>query len=278
MSRGERAGQIERIAQPLAGVLTALALALVAGGAADLMPHLLPRANGEAVAFMVVFLAISALVALTAGRRGSVVSFLVGLFALLVGWRGAALAGAQGAMALCLAAFLAYGAAFVGHACSALASGTARPSHIQLGFIRLYLGLDLVPHFTEKLFAGPGPRGEDIAAFESLGVPMAPAFVVLAGLIELAAAIGVGLGLLTRLAAPATVLYLMIATVMGSHFALGFIWATPGGGWEYPVLWSVLILTFVFGGGGWLSLDAQIMRAGRAPRRLVRAMARPVTL
>jgi putative oxidoreductase len=74
----------------------------------------------------------------------------------------------------------------------------------------------------------------------------------------MAAAIGVGLGFLTRLAAVLTVIYLMVATIMGHHFQIDFIWASSGGGWEYPVLWSALIFSFVLGGGRWLSLDEVI--------------------
>lgn len=29
------------------------------------------------------------------------------------------------------------------------------------------------------------------------------------------------------------------ATVIGGHFGLGFIWASPVGGWEYPLRFSV---------------------------------------
>jgi putative oxidoreductase len=50
----------------------------------------------------------------------------------------------------------------------------------------------------------------------------------------------------------------MVATNMGHHFQIGFIWASSGGGWEYPVLWSALIFSFVLGGGRWLSLDEVI--------------------
>lgn len=79
-----------------------------------------------------------------------------------------------------------------------------------LTLIRIYIGFDLVPHFTEKLFAGPGPRDEDIKAFIGLGVPAPEFFVTLAGLCELGIAIGIGLGLLTRLAAVCSAAYFMI--------------------------------------------------------------------
>ena len=134
-----------------------------------------------------------------------------------------------------------------------------------LTFIRLYIGLDFVPHFTEKLFVGAGPRMDDVKAFEQLGTPAPDALVWLAGLCELGAAIGVGLDLLTRLACIGTTLYLLIATLMGGHFALGFIWASLGGGWEHPVLWIVLILSFCYTGAGAFSIDGVLRRHFKLP-------------
>ncbi|MEM9093324.1 MAG: DoxX family protein, partial [Cyanobacteria bacterium P01_F01_bin.53] len=113
---------------------------------------------------------------------------------------------------------------------------------------------------------GAGPRSGDIQAFQALGISDPADFVIVAGIIEFSAAIGVGLGLFTRLACISTVIYLMVATVMGHHFTLGFIWASTGGGWEYPVLWSVLILSFVFGGGRWMSLDEVISEHIKLPK------------
>lgn len=46
---------------------------------------------------------------------------------------------------------------------------------IQLAFIRLYIGLDLVPHFTEKLFAGPKTRADDVTSFQELGISVSRA-------------------------------------------------------------------------------------------------------
>ena len=54
----------------------------------------------------------------------------------------------------------------------------------QLVFIRIYVGYDLIPHFSEKLFAGPAIRNIDVLAFTSLGVPEPLFFVYLAGIIE----------------------------------------------------------------------------------------------
>lgn len=128
----------------------------------------------------------------------------------------------------------------------------------QLVFVRLYLGYDLVLHFTEKLFAGTSVRADDITYFSGIGLHDPLFFVLLAGLIELAGSFSLACGFLTRLGSVCLFIYLMVATVLGGHFHNGFIWANTGGGWEYPVLWAVLILSFAWNGANTFSLDAWI--------------------
>jgi len=125
----------------------------------------------------------------------------------------------------------------------------------QLIFIRMYIGFDFIPHFTEKLFAGDMPRSMDVSAFVHLGVPHASFFVYLAGLCEFAAAIGLSVGLLMRIGSLGAALYLTIATYLGHHFLSGFIWAGPGGGWEFAVMWIMLIISFALTGAHEFSID-----------------------
>jgi putative oxidoreductase len=130
----------------------------------------------------------------------------------------------------------------------------------QFTFFRLYLGFNLINHSAEKLFSGPGPFHQDVSAFISLGVPDPASFVLLAGLCEFAGAISLGLGFLTRLGALGTSVYLLVATVLGHHFNIGYIWALPGGGWEYPMLWTVFTVSYAFTGAGPYSIDGWIKR------------------
>lgn len=141
-----------------------------------------------------------------------------------------------------------------------------RLTDYQLTFLRIYVGMDFIPHFTEKLLAGPMPRLADVQAFTHLGIPHPEFFVILAGLCELGAAIALGLGLITRLGALFAGLYLLIATYLGNHFILGFIWASPGGGWEYPLMWLVLTLIFAISGAGQFSLDYYINSKYKLPK------------
>ncbi|MEM9105214.1 MAG: DoxX family protein [Pseudomonadota bacterium] len=228
--------------------------------------------SSSAIYFLIAFLALSSILSVVFPIPLSRLMFLLSLFPLLIGWRIAALSELDLIFTLCTCGFVVFIAIFVTFVAHGLNTTprSGRPpttyATVQLAFVRMYIGLDLVPHFTEKLFAGPTVRSGDVQAFQALNVPDPLQFVLLAGVIELSAAIGIGLGLFTRLAAILTVLYLMIATIMGHHFTIGFIWATSGGGWEYPVLWSVLILSFVFGGGRWMSLDEIISEHVRLPR------------
>lgn len=141
-----------------------------------------------------------------------------------------------------------------------------------LSFIRLYVGFDLIAHCTEKLFAGRIPFRADVTAFAHLNVVDPTFFVRLSGLCELAGVISIGLGLLTRVGAVGTSLYLIIATIIGHHFLKGFIWALPGGGWEYPVMWSVFILSYIVLGADEFSIDGVLDKNFNLPIWLKRLM------
>ena len=126
---------------------------------------------------------------------------------------------------------------------------------IQLTLIRIYIGLDFVHHFSEKF----GLLGEEayqgVLHYFSTVTADPVQMVLLAGLCEFGAFVGFTFGLFTRVAAIGTALYLVIALFMGHHEAMGFTWANPGGGWEYPALWGFICFTYVLTGGGRYSLD-----------------------
>jgi len=132
-------------------------------------------------------------------------------------------------------------------------------------FVRMFLGYDLIPHFSEKLFAGPTIREADISDFMSLGISDPYFMVALAGVIEFLGALAFSCGIFTKLSAVCIFIYLMTASYMGHHFASGFIWANPGGGWEYPVLWSCVILSFAFLKINVYSIDNVLLKSPRCP-------------
>jgi len=259
-------------------IAVGLAAAIYAAGIGE--PEDMPLV---AMGFVILWLSISLGATLALAPRNFVLGYLIGLFALLVGWRIAAIYDVWLVSYPLIGAFISFVLQFFECARNDLRSKRGGPNTAgvrlsvaewHLTFIRLYVGLDLVPHFTEKLFAGPGPHMEDVQAFERLGVASPDFLVWLAGSCELGAAIGVGLGLFTRLASIGAALYVLIATVLGNHFELGFIWAGAGGGWEYPVMWTVLLLSFAFAGAGRFSLDNVILQDSKPPGWLQMAMVR----
>ncbi len=80
---------------------------------------------------------------------------------------------------------------------------------------------------------------------------------MLAGLTEFFGGLFLALGLLTRPAALA-ITVLMAVAVFQVHLANGFFWT--GGGYEYPLFWGLVALSFVLRGGGRYSLDARLGR------------------
>jgi putative oxidoreductase len=127
-----------------------------------------------------------------------------------------------------------------------------------VAILRTYVGLMFISHFTGHIFAGPIPFGAFVGYFGGIGMPLPAASVVLAGLIEITVCIGLAFGLLTRLVALLGTFYLLFAVGIGGHFSLGYSWAMPGLGWEFPALWSFSVALFGIFGAGPISLDAKL--------------------
>jgi putative oxidoreductase len=262
-----------RILRHAIAVLLAAVLVIVAwsylNGAFSAKP-------ADAVAFMAIWLALALAAILALPPVSFVAAFLASLMCMLVGWRIAALNGIAAVSYPLIVTFVVYLGMFAHIAWLSMKHRDPAlrldRTHWHETLIRIYIGFDLVPHFTEKLFAGPAPRAEDIKSFVELGVPSPEFFVLLAGFCELGIAIGIGLGILTRLAACCSALYFLIATLLGHHFFLGFIWASPGGGWEYPLMMIVLLISFALDGAGPFSLDGLILQRVSPPRWLRRLM------
>jgi len=230
----------------------------------------------QAKLFMVLWLALSVACSFVLSPRNFTVGFLTSLLAMLYGWRIAGQGGVDLVSFALIPAFLAFVLQFFDAMLADLRRGADRlmsAAEWQLTFIRLYVGFDLVPHATEKLFAGPTQLSADVTAFAGMGLSWPTAFVIVGGLCELGITIGVGLGLFTRLAGFCAALYYLIATLIGGSFLNGFLWVDAGGGWEYPVLMIVLFLTFAVRGAGLFSLDGALAEAPWLPSRLRQLMA-----
>lgn len=263
----------QAISHTVTGGLTCLGLLAALYAAVAMPDSALPM---QAKVFMVLALALSVAWTFLVTPKNFVAGFLLGLLFMLIGWRVAGQLGVRIVGYSLLPAIAAFVAQFfdVARADLARAAPVMRAAEWHLAFIRMYIGFDMVPHFTEKLFAGPGPRLDDVKAFAGFGLPMPEPFVIVGGLCELGIAIGIGAGLLTRLAGACATLYFFIATVTGGHFLSGFIWVAPNGGWEYPVLMMVLYLSYSVWGGGAFSLDRVLIDRGWLPSFLRRSAVR----
>lgn len=138
---------------------------------------------------------------------------------------------------------------------------TQNLQNIQLFLIRIYLGLNIIPDFWVKLFAGSIRRQSEITIFTKLGVIYPAWMVMVAGLIELAIFISFVFGFMTRVAAVCTAIFFLVIIYLADFYQHGFLFAAPGGGWSYAALCGFMYFTFVFTGGGPWSLDALLRKS-----------------
>ncbi|MBY0466332.1 MAG: DoxX family protein [Burkholderiales bacterium] len=131
-----------------------------------------------------------------------------------------------------------------------------------LFFVRNYVGMMFIAHFSGHIFAGPAQFAIFEGYFGSIGLKPAAAMVVLAGVSEVIAGIGLCLGLYTRFAALVGATFLYLSMLWGNHFPVGYIWILPTGGWEFGIFWAAMVACFIVLGGGTVSLDR--VRALRA--------------
>ena len=153
---------------------------------------------------------------------------------------------------------------FILRAASVVAQADSRESSLNaaaLTFIRIYVGLMLVPHFGSHILGGPHQFNIYTLYFSSLGLHMPAAQDVLARSIELICALGLTFGLFTRPVALLGSVYLLMSMLWGGHFHVGYVWALPEGGYEFAVFWAVIIAVFAVLGGGPLSVDNAVRQA-----------------
>lgn len=139
---------------------------------------------------------------------------------------------------------------------SGLAPLTSQLSDYAYPLMRFWAGAALVPHGCQKLFEWFGGSTAGTAAiFAKVGIEPALPMTYLAGSVELIAGLLIAFGLFTRVAAVAGFILLTVAWYK-VHLPNGYFWTKLGT--EYPMLWSVMMIGIVFGGGGKYSLDGKI--------------------
>lgn len=113
-----------------------------------------------------------------------------------------------------------------------------------IALLRVTSGALLLTHGLTKLLVFT-PAGT-VGFFESIGFPGFLAYPVMAG--EIALGLALIMGFMTRWAALAA-LPIMIGAII-PHAANGYSFSNPGGGWEYPVFWTVALIVQAIVGGG----------------------------
>lgn len=125
--------------------------------------------------------------------------------------------------------------------------------------IRFFAGMMLVPHGAQKLFGafgGPGLLNTSYG-FQRWDIEPALPMALIAGSIEFIGGFLVAIGLLTRPAAFCCFILLMVA-VLQVHLPNGFF--ASRGGYEFPLLWAIIMLGATLRGGGPLSVDKALGR------------------
>lgn len=126
--------------------------------------------------------------------------------------------------------------------------------------LRLWCGLALLPHALRAFFGCFPNSGSRILSptllaqgIERSGFRPGRFWTVVVALIEFGAGPALAAGLFTRPAALLVFLFFVGAAYDHGRFD-GYFWNKLG--MEYPTLWGLVALLFIFAGGGPLSLDA----------------------
>ena len=142
------------------------------------------------------------------------------------------------------------------------------PNDLTLTLARIILAAIFFAHGSQKMFGFFGGRGVSgtIEIFQqTMGIP-AP-LTILAMTAEVFGAVGLFLGLLSRVAALGVLVVMIIAPFANHlypHFFMNWTGRQTGEGYEYHLLAIALIVTILVRGAGALSVDRAI--SGRSLR------------
>jgi putative oxidoreductase len=123
-----------------------------------------------------------------------------------------------------------------------------RADVVSLTALRVAAGVILAVHGTMKLM----DIGGTAQGFADMGIPFPRAAVYLAIAGELLGGLGLTVGMLTRVAALGTLSSMLVAIIF-AHLGKGLL--NQNGGWEYPLILSLVSLLFVTHGAGPFSFD-----------------------
>lgn len=122
--------------------------------------------------------------------------------------------------------------------------------------LRLSLGVMFLAHgLLLKVFTFTIPG--TVSFFESIGYPGLFAYLVILG--EVGGGLGLILGIWTR-----PISLLLVPIMIGAtlqHVGGGWLFSTPGGGWEFPVFWTVALIVQALLGDGAFALRPALFTA-----------------
>jgi putative oxidoreductase len=123
--------------------------------------------------------------------------------------------------------------------------------------LRVGMGLLFLAHAGAKIFVITIPGF--VKYFASLGLPPIVAYAVLA--LEIVGGLALVLGTYASLVSIPLAIEIL-GTIYFVHFANGWAFTAKGGGWEFPALWAVaLISLFLLGEGAWALAPVRRSRA-----------------
>jgi putative oxidoreductase len=122
--------------------------------------------------------------------------------------------------------------------------------------VRVAAGVFLVYHGYPKLL---GHTTATAGFFEQQGFRPGLLWAVAVGLTEFAGGLCLAAGLFTRIVCVPILVFL--ATAVAYHWPRGVNWIE--GGFEYPLLWALVVLHFLVRGSGPYSVDALLVRRCR---------------
>lgn len=120
--------------------------------------------------------------------------------------------------------------------------------------IRMTVGLMIIPHGWPKLMAGIQGTAQQSFVRRDLWAGAAEPMAVVLILLETVGGLCVALGLFTRFFAAA--IAIQMGVIASLYLPKGYGWTGPG--YEYPMMWGLIMLAVALRGGGPYSLDRKL--------------------
>ena len=117
--------------------------------------------------------------------------------------------------------------------------------------VRIAVGWNLVVHGWGKVTRGPAAY---VKGFADMGMDPALPWVWSALVIEFGGGLALILGLFTRFFAAAAAIEMLVITML--YWKSGFSWLNRG--YEYTLLWGLVLFAIALRGGGPYSLDRKL--------------------